>query len=57
MEIIQDQKVGRLCLSRKAYIEKVLEKFGIHNAKVVSTLFVIHFNLSTKMSPQSEKKE
>lgn len=37
MVIIRDQKVGRSCLSQKSYNDKVLEKFAMHNPKVVST--------------------
>ncbi|RDX68302.1 hypothetical protein CR513_52728, partial [Mucuna pruriens] len=40
MEIIQNRKVRRLCLSRKRYIEKVLKRFRIQNAKVVEEEFM-----------------
>ena len=37
MEIIRDRKAGKLYLSQKGYIEKVLHRFNMHNAKPVST--------------------
>ena len=57
MEIIRDRKIGRLCLSQKSYVEKVLERFGMHNAKAVSTPFAAHFKLSANMSPQTKEEE
>src|ERR1044072_920599 len=57
MDIIWDRKVGRLCLSQKNYIDKVLERFRMQNAKGVNTPFEVHFKLSTKMSPQTEDEE
>ena len=32
MEILRDGKAGKLYLSQKAYIEKVLHRFNMHNA-------------------------
>lgn len=57
MEIIRDQKVGRLCLSQKNYIEKVFDEFEMYNAKSVRTSFVAQFKLSAKMSPQTKEEE
>ena len=56
-EIIQDQKARRLCISQKSYIEKVLERFGMHNTKAVSTPFATHFKLFAKISQQTAKEE
>lgn len=38
-------------------ISKNLQWFGMHNAKPINTHFAIHFNLSTKMSPQIKEEE
>ena len=56
MEIHRDQKVGKLYLSQKNYIEKVLERFGMQGLKPVSTLLVAHFKLSNALSPQTKEK-
>ncbi|KAI6687393.1 hypothetical protein NL676_024221 [Syzygium grande] len=57
MEIQRDRKRGKLYLSQRSYIKKVLERFGVQNAKPVSTLLASHFRLSALYSPQSEVKE
>ena len=51
MEIHRDQKVGKLYLSQKNYIEKVLERFGRQGSKLVSTPLVAHFKLFNALSP------
>jgi hypothetical protein len=57
MEIHRDRKAGKLYLSQKKYIEKVLERFGMHNSKPVSTPLGAHFRLSAALAPQSEEEE
>ena len=57
MEIQRDRKAGKLYLSQRRYIEKVLEKFGMQNSKPVSTPLASHFRLSAIQSPQSEIEE
>ena len=54
MEIIRDRKSGKLYLSQKGYIEKVLHRFNMHNAKPVGTPLAIHFRLSSALCPISE---
>ena len=39
MEIKRARKGGKLYLTQKSYIEKVLERFGMKNAKLVLTPF------------------
>ena len=51
MEILRDRKVGKLYLSRKGYIEKILHRFNMQNVKPVSTSLVAHFKLSYVLSP------
>jgi hypothetical protein len=48
MEIVRNRKSGLLYLSQKGYIEKVLRRFNIQNAKPVSTPLAPHFKLSVK---------
>src|SRR3954470_4236100 len=54
MEIKREREKGRLFLSQGKYIEKVLERFNMINAKPVSTPLALHFNLSAKQSPSTE---
>ncbi|PHT33723.1 hypothetical protein CQW23_25523 [Capsicum baccatum] len=53
----RDRKANRLFLKQKKYLKKVLERFGMKDAKPISTPLAAHFKLSTSQSPQSEKKE
>ena len=48
MRITRDSKNRKLTLSQNEYIQKVLKRFNMHNAKPVSTPFASHFNLVTK---------
>uniref|UniRef100_A0A2N9IN85 Integrase catalytic domain-containing protein n=1 Tax=Fagus sylvatica TaxID=28930 RepID=A0A2N9IN85_FAGSY len=57
MEIHRDREAGKLFLSHKSYIEKVLERFDMQQSKPVSTPLAAHFKLSADLSPQSEEKE
>ncbi len=54
MEIIRDRKAGKLYLSQQGYIEKVLRRFNMHDAKPVSTPLAAHFKLSSALCPESE---
>jgi len=54
MEIKRDWENGRLYLSQDKYIEKVLEKFNMVNAKPVSTPLASHFNINVKQSPSTD---
>ncbi|GKV29673.1 hypothetical protein SLEP1_g59547 [Rubroshorea leprosula] len=57
MDIHRDRKGGKLFLSQKKYIEKVLEWFGLHEAKAVTTPLGAHFKLSSNLSPETEEKK
>ena len=46
MEIRRDRDSKKLWLSQKGYVEKVLERFNIGNAKSISTPLANHFRLS-----------
>ena len=57
MKIKRGRGVEKLFLTLENYFEKILEKFGIKNAKLVTT-FASHFRLYATQSPQSvEEKE
>ena len=56
MEILRDRKIGKLYLSQKRYIEKVLYRFNMQNAKPISILLAAHFRLSFALSPQSDNE-
>ena len=55
MEIVRDRKKGRLCLMQRQYLEKVVAKFGMENAKSVSSPLASHFKLSAMMALNSEE--
>lgn len=50
MDIIRDRRAGKLWLSQERYIERVLERFNMKNAKPVSTPLAAHFKLRKKSS-------
>ena len=55
MEISRDRKLGRLCLSQKEYLRKVLKRFGMYEkSKPVSTPLAPHFKLSASISPKND---
>ncbi|BBN67512.1 transposable element gene, partial [Prunus dulcis] len=57
MEIQRDRTTGRIWISQAKYIQKVLEKFNMQEAKVVSTPLAAHFNLSGQQCPKSEEEQ
>ena len=48
--------VGRLSLSQKKYIEKMLHMFNMQNTKHVTTPLAAHFRLSSALCPQSNEE-
>jgi len=44
-------------LSQKEFAGKVIRRFGIEKAKIVSTPFATHFKLSTALSPKFEHEK
>lgn len=56
MKIRRDREVGMLYLSQKKYFKKVLEHFGMQDAKPVSTPLANHFKLLAELSPQIEQE-
>lgn len=57
MEIQRDRRAGILFLSKKSYIEKVLEKYNLNNCKYVATPFASHFKLSSRQCPVTEDEK
>ncbi|PKA66617.1 Retrovirus-related Pol polyprotein from transposon TNT 1-94 [Apostasia shenzhenica] len=57
MLITRDRSVRKLFLSQEKYIEKVLQKFSMENAKAVSSLLATHFKLSSRYCPTTEKEK
>uniref|UniRef100_A0A3Q7GYL8 Retrovirus-related Pol polyprotein from transposon TNT 1-94-like beta-barrel domain-containing protein n=1 Tax=Solanum lycopersicum TaxID=4081 RepID=A0A3Q7GYL8_SOLLC len=57
MEIARDRKTGKLWLSQEKYIERVLERFNIKNAKPVNTPLAAHFKLSKRCCPTTKKEK
>ena len=49
MQIVRDRKSKKLVLSQEKYIQKVLQRFSMDKAKVVSTPLAMHFKLSRKI--------
>ena len=56
MRIKRDTKSRTLVLSQAEYINKVLSRFNMQNAKPVSTPLGVHFRLSKEQSPKTEKE-
>ncbi|GJW84275.1 retrovirus-related pol polyprotein from transposon TNT 1-94 [Tanacetum coccineum] len=54
MEIIRDRKHGKLFLSQKSYIEKIISRFDMSSAKSVNTPSSANFRLSTTCAPQTQ---
>jgi hypothetical protein len=53
MEIHKDRDAKRLWLSQASYVKKVLERFIMENAKLVSIPLANHFHLSTSQCPKT----
>ena len=54
MEISRDRDKKVLHLSQGGYIRKVLERYGMEDAKPMELSLVGHFKLSKTMGPQTE---
>ena len=56
MGIARDKKNHKLTLSQGEYIEKVLERFRMQDAKLVSTPLANHFKLTKEMCPKTQEE-
>ena len=56
MRIIRDKANCTLKLSQSEYVNKVLSRFNMNEAKPVSTPLGSHFKLSKEQSPKTEEE-
>ena len=56
MKISRDRSVGTLNLSKELYIEKVLSRFRVNDAKTRTTPLANHFKLSKEQSPKTAEE-
>ena len=54
IEIMRDREKCKLYLSQKRYIEKVVHRFNIQNAKPISTPLAFYFKLSAMLSQKTD---
>ena len=55
MKICRNKARGKVNLSHKQYLKKVLQQFGmIEQTKPVSTILASHFKLSAQLSPSTD---
>ena len=57
LEISRDRPNRKLFLSQKEFAGKVIRRFGMEKAKIVSTPLASHFNFSAALSPKSEHEK
>ena len=57
MKIVRERTSRKLWLSQEKYIERVLERFNMKNAKPVSTPLAGHLKLSKKMCPTTVEEK
>ena len=57
MKITRDKQNHLLKLSQEDYIEKVLKRFNMNNAKSVITPLAKHFKLTKHLSPKTDKEK
>ena len=55
-QIKQNQEAGTLSIDKRAYIEAMVEKFGLTNAKPVSMPMEVNTQYSIQQSPSTLKK-
>ncbi|RDX94527.1 hypothetical protein CR513_23084, partial [Mucuna pruriens] len=56
-KIIHDRQAKKLWLSQEHYVKRMLQRFHIENAKVVSTPLTTHFKLRFRHSPSNEAEK
>ena len=56
MRIIRDKANGTLKLLQSEYVKKVLSRFNMNEAKLVSTPLGSHFKLSKEQSPKTKEE-
>ena len=56
MRITRDRKNHKLTSSQSEYIEKVLKRFNMHNAKIVGIPLASHFKLSKEACTKTQEE-
>lgn len=56
LHITRDRKNKRLWLSQEKYVERVIKRFNMYNAKPVNIPLANHFKLSKNSCPSSKKE-
>lgn len=57
MHITRDRESKKLWFSQESYTKKVLQRFHMDKAKMVSTPLASHFRLSTRQAPSNDKEK
>ena len=57
MTITRYRDSKKLYLPQEKYIKKVLQRFGMNDAKCVASSFAPHFKLSTKQCPTTDEEK
>ena len=57
MQIHIDRKNGKLWLSEKKYVEKILQRFSMNKVKPVNIPLASHFKLSLGLSPNIDEEK
>ena len=57
MKISRYRKNKTLTLSQADYVEKVLQRFSMENAKALSTPLLGHLKLTKEMCPKTQEEE
>ena len=57
MQIHRDRKNGKLWLSQKKYVEKILQRFSMNKVKPVNIPLASHFKLSLGLSPNIDEEK
>ena len=55
IEIVRSRQERLIQLSQKAYLEKLIRRFQMHDAKEVNVPFAQHFKLSHNQSPSDKE--
>jgi hypothetical protein len=56
MKILRDRSVRKIWLSQKSYVERILQRFNMQNAKPVGTPFPNNEKISSEQSPSTEEE-
>ena len=57
MKICRDRKKKILTLSQVDYVEKVMQRFSMENAKAINTNLFGHLKLTKEMCPKTKEEE